>query len=153
MSSGYPHSVRAYSKANHTVSKTRQVVMLYDGVIRFMQQAKNAMETNDISERFEKLKRSGEIVVGLQTCLDFNSGGTTAQALFDFYRSLDTRIMALHRNNNVEQCDAIIADVKEMRDVWDRIDRGQMSASEFSAATSDVAQSSAIAAGALTVSA
>lgn len=153
MSAGYPQSVRAYSRANHTVSKTRQVVMLYDGVIRFMQQAKTAIEANEITERFEKLKRSGEIIVGLQTCLDFELGGTTAQALYDFYSSLDARIMALHRTNSVEQCDAIISDVKEMRDVWDKIDRGQITASEFSVATSEVAESSAIAAGAITVSA
>ena len=44
-----PHTglYKAYSRANHTVSKTRQVVMLYDGAIRFMQQAAEAMEKKD----------------------------------------------------------------------------------------------------------
>ena len=115
---------KAYSRASHTVSKTRQVVMLYDGVIRFMQQAAEAIEKKDYELRYNKLSRVSDIIIGLQACLDFDAGGTSARMLYDFYASIDMRIFALHRSNDLQACQAIVAELKEMREVWDKIDRG-----------------------------
>lgn len=123
-----PNLLKAYTRASHTVAKTRQVVMLYDGAIRFLKQAVEAMENNQIEERYLKLTRASEVVTGLQNCLDFESGGTTSQVLYDFYNSIDSRIFNLHRRPSAEACQAIIKDLKEMRDVWDSIDRASDSA-------------------------
>lgn len=117
-------SYKAYSRATHTVSKTRQVVMLYDGMIRFLQQAGEAMEKKDFETRYNKLMRVSDIIIGLQGCLDFESGGVSAKTLSDFYSAIDMRIFALHRSNDKNECLAITAQLKEMRDVWDKIDRG-----------------------------
>lgn len=120
-----PHPIKAYTRATHTVAKTRQVVMLYDGAIRFMKQAAEAIEQGLIEERYLKLTRVSEIVMGLQNSLDFEAGGPTAQVLFDFYSSLDARILNLHRQPNAATCLALVKEMKEMRDVWDSIDRGK----------------------------
>lgn len=115
---------KAYSRANHTVSKTRQVVMLYDGAIRFVQQAADAIERKDYETRYNKLTRAADIIVGLQSCLDFDVGGPSAKGLYDFYAAIDMKIFTLHRTNDIKACEALIAELKEMRDVWDTIDRG-----------------------------
>ena len=117
-------SYKAYSRASHTVSKTRQVVMLYDGMIRFLQQAAEAMEKKEYELRYNKLMRVSDIIVGLQACLDFTAGGNSANVLYDFYSKIDLRIFSLHRTNDIKECQAITAELKDMRDVWDRIDRG-----------------------------
>ena len=96
-------SYKAYSRATHTVSKTRQVVMLYDGMIRFLQQAIEAMEKKDFEARYHKLMRVSDIIIGLQACLDFDSGGPSAKILFDFYSRMDMRIFALNRSNDVKK--------------------------------------------------
>lgn len=114
---------KAYSRANHTVARTRQVVMLYDGIIRFMKQARQHIEENDIENRFKKLVKSSDIVIGLQSCLDFDTGGESAKILYNYYSDIDMRIMELHRSGDIAECDSIIHDLKEMRDVWDHIDR------------------------------
>lgn len=120
MSSHY----QAYSKASHTVAKTRQVVMLYDGIVRFLNQAKEAMEKNEIERRFKTLSRASEIIAGLQACLDYDAGGETAQILSDFYSGIDMRILQLHRTNDAAECEAILVELKSMREVWNGIDRG-----------------------------
>ncbi len=117
---------KAYDRASHTATKTRQVVMLYDGLIRFLQQAAEAIEKKEYETRYRKLTRASEIVIGLQACLDFESGGNSARILYDFYAMADRRIFGLHRSNDLAACRALIADVKQMRDVWDRIDRGEL---------------------------
>lgn len=115
---------KAYHRATHTVSKTRQVVMLYDGMIRFLQQACEAMEKKDYETRYNKLTRVTDIVAGLQACLDFDAGGDSARFLYDFYSSVEMRLFQLHRTNDTEACQKLIAEIKEMRDMWDRFDRG-----------------------------
>ncbi len=121
-----PHAglYKAYNRANHTVSKTRQVVMLYDGAIRFMKQAMEAIEAKDYETRYHKLVRVSDILMGLQGCLDFDAGGSSARMLYDFYSSLDLKLFTLHRTNDLKAAEGILAELKEMRDVWDSIDRG-----------------------------
>lgn len=115
---------KAYNKAAHTVAKTRQVVMLYDGIVRFMSQAKAAIEENAIEQRFKTLSRASEIITGLQACLDYDAGGDTAHVLNDFYSAIDMRIMQLHRTNDAVECQKVIDELKQMREVWNSIDHG-----------------------------
>lgn len=116
---------KAYQQASHTVAKTRQVVMLYDGMIRFMSQAKEALESGNIEQRYLKLTRVSEILAGLQSCLDFSAGEDTARLLYSFYASIERRVFNLHHEPNLEVCSQIIAELKDMRDAWDTIDRGK----------------------------
>lgn len=125
MSQPYAGHYQAYSRATHTVNKTRQVVMMYDGAIRFLQQAAEAIEQKDYEARYNKLTRVSDIIIGLQACLDFEQGGSSARILFDFYSTMDMRIFGLHRSNDLDACKSIVAELKEMRDAWDRIDRSQ----------------------------
>ncbi len=113
---------RAYNAAKQTASKTRQVVMLYDGVIRFVQQARHAIEEKNYEERYKLLVKASEIIIGLQGSLDFDNGGDVARQLYDFYTSIDTQLMAIHRTNSLEGCDEVIDSMKTMRDEWSRID-------------------------------
>lgn len=108
---------KAYRSAAHTVPKTQQIVMLYDGAIRFMLQAREATENGEIETRYNRLIRVGEIVMGLQSALDFEAGGV-AGTLYDFYSNIDMRVMTLHHHNDMEQYDSIVADLREMRNVW-----------------------------------
>ncbi len=118
------NAYKAYNKAFHTVGKTRQVVMLYDGAIRFLKQAKEAMEQKKIMKRYRLLTRVSEIILGLQASLDFDNGQAVAKTLYDFYSSVDARILTLHRTNDAASCQALIDELKEMRDAWATIDQG-----------------------------
>lgn len=131
--SAHKQSYGAYSRANHTVPKTRQVVMLYDGIIRNLQQAREAMKENKIEERYKKLSKAQEIITGLQMSLDFDSGAEAAQVLYDFYSFMDSRIMRLHRSNNADECEAVIQEFKQMRELWNTIDQQQGQPADASA--------------------
>jgi len=121
------NAYQAYAQANHTVSKTRQIVMLYDGAINFIRQAQEAIEDNRIEDRFNLLLKSSEIIMGLQGCLDFENGDKVARVLYDFYSSVDSRLMAIQRSNDAAACNDIITELKDMRDTWAAIDKGDIS--------------------------
>jgi flagellar protein FliS len=129
---------QAYNIATQTVPKTRQIVMLYDGAIRFMQQAKDAIAEKRIEDRFNLLVRAGEIVVSLQNSLDHENGGEIARILHDYYSSIDMRILSIHRTCSLETCDRVIAELKEMRNAWHQIDSTPAQAVKINAATMPV---------------
>lgn len=114
---------QAYSTATQTMPRTKQIVMLYDGVIRFVQQAKEAIREKRIEDRYKVLTKATEVIIGLQSCLDFEQGGDVARTLFSFYSMIENRILAIHRTNSLETCDEVITEMKKMRDVWHEIDQ------------------------------
>jgi len=124
---------QAYATATQTVARTRQIVMLYDGAIRFLRQAKEAISQNRIEDRYNTLVKANDIIMGLQSCLDFENGGDMAKVLYGYYAGVIDRIFLLHRSADPEACEEIIADLKQMRDVWDGIDRAGGASSSDSA--------------------
>lgn len=119
------HHYQAYAAAKQTVAKTRQIVMLYDGAIRYLQQALEAIKEKRIEDRYRLLINASEIINGLQGCLDFEKGGKVAAVLYQFYSSTDLKIFSIHRTNSQETCEQVIADLKQMRDAWYDIDQNQ----------------------------
>jgi flagellar protein FliS len=117
---------QAYAAATQTVAKTQQIVMLYDGTIRFLQQARVALENKRIEERCNLLIKASAIMNGLQACLDFEKGGEIAKVLYNFYADVGGRIFSIHRTQNVQVLDDVLADIKRMRDVWQEIDQNNL---------------------------
>lgn len=112
----------SYQNANMTLQKTRQIVLLYDASIRFVQQAKQAIEEGNFELRFERLQKVSNILSGLHASLDFENGGEISVVLSSFYTGLDMKIISVNRSNSVEECDYIIDELKNMRDSWEKID-------------------------------
>lgn len=136
---------QAYNAAKQTIAKTKQIVLIYDGIIRLLQQAKEAIQNKRIEDRFKLLTRASDIVVGLQCCLDFEKGGDVARTLQQFYADMQLRIFSIHRSNSLSDCDEVIAELKQMRDAWDEIDRNTASgdvtaASESASSATDTDQ-------------
>lgn len=137
------HKYHAYAAATQTVARTKQIVMLYDGTIRFMQQAKEAIRDKRIEDRYRMLTKASDVIMGLQGCLDFENGGDIGRILYSFYSMLDSRIFSIHRTNSIETCDEVLADLKKMRDVWHEIDQSHASGDATSAAPTEKNEESA----------
>lgn len=76
MSNGYSK----YKKTSiESASKEKILLMLYEGAIRFIKQAKEANQNKDIKGRGEMIGRAYDIVMELASSLDFkvNSGVAT----------------------------------------------------------------------------
>ncbi len=102
--------------------------MLYEGAIRYLQQAQEASGYHEAMERIEKLRRAGDIMAALQSALDVEHGGALAQGLFDFYTMIGTRILGLHRQGTPAIYAEVVNELRSMRDMWDAIDREKESA-------------------------
>ena len=97
------------------------VVMLYDGALRFMGDACDAIERRDIAARRDALGRALAIVAELQNTLNLEAGGEFATALDRLYTYSNTRLLEAAARNDV----APIAEVRQLfstlRDGWHTI--------------------------------
>lgn len=113
---------KAYAAATQTMAKTKQIVLLYDAAIRYVQQAVEAIANKQYEKRYHALDKACSIVFGLQGALDFEQGGEVAKTLYAFYSSVDSRLIGVHRSNDVEVCNQVIKELKMMREAWAEID-------------------------------
>jgi flagellar protein FliS len=109
----------AYKTAHHTTeNKTQQIVMIYDGLMRIIYQAKQAISDNNIQERFNLLEKTSQVILALQASLDFENGGELAKILDSYYDSIYTKVHLINQSNNPSDCDSLIEDIRGMRGSW-----------------------------------
>lgn len=83
-----PKALQSYGKiANGEKDPIRQIVMLYDGAIKFLNLTADDIEHKDIISKAEHSTRALDIISYLQSILDFDRGGDVARALDRLYAS------------------------------------------------------------------
>lgn len=97
------------------------VVALYDGIIRFLYDAIDAVEHGNITARRAAVKRALAIVIHLQTRLRMDVGGRPAQVLAEFYASIFALILQASVAADAQRFDRAIGCVREMRNAWRQI--------------------------------
>jgi flagellar protein FliS len=118
----YDNVTRKYIAAQYAINKTRQIVILYDGVISLINQAIEAINNNDIQERYNLLEKAITIINGLQDSLDHVNGGNIAKLLDDYYFSIYMRMMSVQMVDNKNMLENIANELIIMRDAWLEVD-------------------------------
>jgi flagellar protein FliS len=94
------------------------IVSLYDGWIRFLYRAVNAVEADDVIERRFAVKRSLDILMYLEARLRPDIGGAPAVALSDFYAAMFTMTLEASHAASRDDLIAVIGCVRNVRDAW-----------------------------------
>ncbi len=68
-----------------TVDRGRLLLMMYEGAIKFLKQAKAGLESNDIVKFCKFLAKAQAIIAELMNTLDFERGGKIARDLDRLY--------------------------------------------------------------------
>jgi flagellar biosynthetic protein FliS len=89
-----PRALASYGKvANVETDPIMQIVMLYDGAIKFLNMTATDIENKDMRAKAEHSDRALAIVNYLQNILDFEKGASAATALDKLYRSVTVLIL------------------------------------------------------------
>ena len=94
------------------------VVMLYDGALKFLHQAREAIERGDIAARRDASSRAITIISELQSTLNMEQGGEIAQRLDELYIYVNGRIIAAAAENSVGPIDDATRVLNVLRDSW-----------------------------------
>jgi flagellar protein FliS len=112
-----PYQTRALEGA----SGLELVIGLYDGIIRFMYAAIDAVDRGDAKGRRTAVKRAMDIVIYLQATLRADIGGKPAEALAEFYSAMFALMLQGSQANSREKFHRVIACVRNVRDAWHQI--------------------------------
>jgi flagellar protein FliS len=96
-------------------------IALYDGIVRFMYQAIEAVETNDADARRASVKRAMDIIMHLQATLDQKLGGTVAHSLSEFYTAMFALMLQGSQANSRAKFEQVIANVRDVREAWKQV--------------------------------
>jgi flagellar protein FliS len=107
------------------------VVALYDGIIRFLYAAIDAVEQSDAEGRRAAAKRALDIIIHLQARLRMDVGGRPAQVLSEFYASIFAQILQASQSASVPKFTHTIDCVRNVRDAWREVARENNSSAGY----------------------
>jgi len=99
------------------------VVALYDGIVRFLYAAIDAVERGDADERRVAVKRALDIIIHLQARLRMDVGGRPAQSLSEFYAAIFAQILQASQGASKQKFEHAIDCVRNVRDAWREVAR------------------------------
>jgi flagellar protein FliS len=102
-------------------SPAQQVVLLYDGAIKFVMQAREAIGRGDIQGRYNANQRAISIVGYLLEILDAEKGGEVGARLQRIYTFLLKKLLEIDFKNDVAVCDEVVEHLRILRASWHQI--------------------------------
>lgn len=120
-----PKAIASYGRmANTETDPIRQIVMLYDGAIKFLNLTALDIEAGDFVAKGEHSQRALDILTYLQSILDFEKGQDVAVNLDNLYRSITSMVLKASAKTDpsmMRQAGQLLIPV---RDAW-QVNAGQ----------------------------
>ncbi|HEX6141274.1 MAG TPA: flagellar export chaperone FliS [Geminicoccaceae bacterium] len=111
-------ALTAYGQAAETLPPLQQIVMLYDGTIRRLKEARAADEAGRVGERWTAVGKAAAIIDGLHRSLDHERGGEIALNLDRIYTRLAFRLQQINLEGGSAICDEVAGRLGELRAAW-----------------------------------
>lgn len=98
-----------YSQAQVTsVDHKRLLMLVFEGGLRFLRQAREALAAEDLHRFGEALSRSQAIISELQATLDFERGGDIAPSLHRLYDFMLLHLVDANASRSVRHMDDVV---------------------------------------------
>ncbi len=122
MQGAMTRAARTYRQTHvQTESPLGLVVMLYDGAIRFMTEARDAIKSGDRLAKRTAISHSLAIVSELQSTLNMKEGGAIAESLDNIYTFVNTRLLDASMHNEPGAIDEALRVLAPLKDAWSQI--------------------------------
>ena len=124
MAQGRPY--QAYQNTQVQTSNQKQlIVMLFDGMNRFMNKAIRAIRADDIEVAHSNLHRTGQILLELLSTLREDKGGEIATNLKKIYIYCYERIVIANLQKDVSSIEDVQAILNNLAEGWKQINRSK----------------------------
>ena len=111
--------IDAYRRTEaQSASPMQLVVMLYDGALRFLNEARAAQATGDMARRAHALRRVAAIVAECQSALDLERGGAAAAEMDRLYSYISARLIDVTVKRDATAIDEIHKLLTPLRHAW-----------------------------------
>lgn len=108
-----------YRKAGiSTASSGKLILMLYDGAIRFLKEAKNGLSGNKLDLANNNIIKAQNILTELMLSLNMDVG-EIAQNLYSLYDFMNRELIKANAKKDVKPLDTVIRMLGELRGAWE----------------------------------
>lgn len=101
-----------------TASPEQLMLMLFDGAIRFLVQAKKGLEAKDYEASNDNLQKAQRIIQEFICTLDFEIGGDVARELYRLYEYLHYRLVQANIKRDVSMVEEVLTHMRDLRKTW-----------------------------------
>lgn len=119
MSMAFNNARNQYLKTQvETASKEQLVLMLFDGILRFTEQARKALRENAIEEGHNALMRAEAIVMELIVTVDKEKGGEIATNLIGLHAYAYNALVQCNLHKDESKIDEVQNIYRKLREGW-----------------------------------
>ncbi|VAX25326.1 hypothetical protein MNBD_NITROSPINAE02-671 [hydrothermal vent metagenome] len=104
-----------------TVSKAKLILLMYDGAIRFINEAIRRVDTNDVAGRGMYISKAQKIVDELNGALNHKAGGEVAVNLDKVYVEVSRNLIDANIKGSKEPLDSALSSMKGLRSAWGQV--------------------------------
>ncbi len=115
-----PYATYANNKVA-SATPAELTLMLYEGAIKFCNLAKIDIEKNEYGDSIGHIQRARDIIVELQSTLDFKY--PVARDFDNIYRYIFELMAKVNRDHDMEVLEELLKELRELRDIWKQIMR------------------------------
>lgn len=105
-----------------TASKVQLVVMLYDGAIKFIAEAKAKSAAGDVAGKGVAISRAQRIIHELSNSLDMRRGDVAAN-LSRVYMRINRNLINANINGKLAELDESLEALQRLRGAWEQVMR------------------------------
>jgi len=117
-----PRGAEAYRRTEaQSSSPLGLVVMLYDGAIKFVLEAREAIARDDVRARTNAVSRSLAIIAELQNTLNVKEGGEVARELDRLYSYMSARLFEVTSKADDDAAKEVQKLLTTLREAWSQI--------------------------------
>lgn len=102
-------------------SPHRLIELLYDELLACLRQSEIALRNGDMPLKSSRLSKALSILHGLESSLDFASGGEVAQSLAGVYKFVRGEVIAAGSDNDPAHMSGAAQAIGEIADAWRQI--------------------------------
>jgi flagellar protein FliS len=102
-------------------SPHRLVQILMEGALEKIALAKGSMANNKIANKGENISKAIAIIGGLQSSLNYDSGGDISENLSNLYDYMSNRLVVANLRNDESILDEVASLIVEIKMGWDGI--------------------------------
>ena len=104
-----------------TVDKGRLIVLLYEGAIKFLRQAQECADINDIAGKSNNINRALDIIAELNQSLNMNEGGEIAANLRRLYLFWSDHLIQAKIKKDGRNIEEVIGMLNSLNDAWNHV--------------------------------
>jgi len=117
-----------------TTHKGNLILMMYDGAIRFLEEAKKKMAARDFSGRGLYIDRAFSAINELRTSLNFEHNKQLADSLNQLYFFMTKQLSNATLKNDIKSIDVVIELLRGLRLAWEEALKKETAAKAVSVA-------------------